>query len=159
MQLIGGILWLGGVLGLCAIDLATLSVGLVVNTSSPVMGLRVVSTNHLLSACLDGQLKVIDAFTAAESFNSNISALDSGNERLGNVISMDVVLSASGKMSAVLGQREGLVKVLDLPEMSFRASLSALAKTADVRCIVNAGADGLFLVGGSDGTLALWKAL
>ena len=158
IQLIGGMLWVGGVHGVSAISLATLQIATEFKFPSPVMGLKAVGPNHLLCASLDGSLRVIDTLTGQETFSSSLASIE-GDATHPNIISMEVIISASGKMHAILGQRAGWAKMIDLPEMTFHGRFTPLAKSADVRTIVNAGAGGLFLIGGSDGTLTLWKSL
>jgi len=155
IQLLGTTLWVGGVHGLTAISLAPLQVASEIRLQSPVMGLKAVGPSHLLCACLDGCLKVIDASTGLETFSKNLAQIEPSCQHP-NIISLEVVVSEGGKMHAILGQRAGWAKFIELPEMKFSASFAVLGPGADLRTIVNAGG-GLFLVGGSTGSLGLWK--
>jgi WD40 repeat protein len=77
MKIFGGRLWLGGVLGVCAIDMQSLQVALSIGCESPVMAVLEYSpTESVIVATLNGTIRVIQQGTGLVSQTIQMSDLE-----------------------------------------------------------------------------------
>ena len=180
LKIIGGKMWLGGVLGVCAIDLQSLQVSLSIGCESPVMSIVEYSpTDSVIVATLSGSIKFIHQQTglvtqsmemqdiekhAGPSFvgkgkgkghgNYSWSAKGSAN----GIVSLEgMMLGNSGRPVIVIGDQSGTCKVVELPSLDLRGLWFAHAKGSDIRNIVHTGENHIFITTASDGCFAVWQ--
>lgn len=77
LKIFSGKMWLGGVLGICAIDLQTLQVVLSIGSDSPVMALLEYSpTESVIIATLNGSIRVIQQQTGLVSHTVQMADIE-----------------------------------------------------------------------------------
>ena len=153
----GSLLWMGCVNGIVAIGLlpgGQLGIVSTIPTPSAVMGLKTYLSS-LVVVCMNGDVFIIDGSTGNFIIRKNLADISGQKE---SVYCLEIVKSASGIDYAVLGQREGNLAILQLPDLQPKALCKISNDNPfDVRALLSAGVEGMFLIGGSDGSLALWK--
>ena len=180
LKIFGGKMWLGGVLGVCAIDLQTLQVSLSIGCESPVMAIVEYSpTDSVIVATLSGSIKFIQQQTGLvtqtielqeiESHSgmhtqgkgkgkghSNYSWSAKGNAN--GIVSLEgMMLGNSGKPVIVIGDQSGTCKVVELPSFELRGLWFAHSKGSDIRNILNTNENSIFITTASDGCMAVWQ--
>jgi WD40 repeat protein len=180
LRVFGGKMWLGGVRGVCAIDLQSLQVVHSIGCDSPVMSIVEYSpTASVIVATLSGSIMFIleqtglvtqtvtlrDIESHASSFpagkgkgkgHSNYSWSAKGPSN--GIVSLEgMMLGNSGKPVIVVGDQSGTCKVIELPSLELRGFWFAHSKGSDIRNILNTNENNIFITTASDGCLAIWQ--
>jgi WD40 repeat protein len=146
-NLLGSNFWAAGVLGVSVVGMNGIIGSLPLK--SPVMGLSIVSNTHAVVACLDGSLHVYDS-NGLLTFETTLNSICNDSK---TVTCSEI--TGNGKYLC-LGQKNGIVKIIELPSFKCLASVEAFERH-DVRCIKDVGINNLFLIGASNGSFSLWK--
>lgn len=179
MKIISNRMWLGGVLGVCAIDLQSLQVVLSVGCESPVMSLvEFAPLDAIIVGTLNGSIKTLNQqnglVTHAVSMSdmethqapqkgrgkghSNYSWSAKGGNNASGIVTMEgMMLGNSGKPVIVVGDQSGTLKVLELPNLDMRGQWFAHARGSDIRNIFNTNENNIFITTASDGCIAIWQ--
>jgi WD40 repeat protein len=180
LKIFGGKMWLGGVLGVCAIDLQTLQVSQSIGCESPVMAIVEYSpSDSVIVATLSGSIKIIQQQTGLITQSIDMSEIEShsGGHPTGKgrgkghsnyswsakgsttgIISLEgMMLGNSGKPVIVLGDQSGTCKVIELPNLELRGQWFAHSKGSDIRNIFNTNENNIFITTASDGCIAVWQ--
>jgi WD40 repeat protein len=177
VKVFGGRMWLGGVLGLCAIDLQSLQVCLTIGCDSPVMSLvEFPPTDSVIIGTLSGSIKVVQQQSGLLTQSIDLGQTDSGNhhatgrgkghsnyswtnksQSMGIVTLEGMMLGNSGKPVIVVGDQSGSCKVLELPSLQNIGQWFAHSKGSDIRNILNTNENNIFITTASDGCLAIWQ--
>lgn len=179
LKIFGGRMWLGGVSGICAIDMQSLQVCLSVGLESPVMSIVEYSpTQSVIVATLSASIKIIQQSSGLvtqsvdlaeiEAHSSNLHAKGRGKGH-GNyswsakgsttsIVSLEgMMLGNTGTPVVVVGDQTGTCKVLELPSLALRGQWFAHSKGSDIRNILNTNENHIFITTASDGCLSVWQ--
>ena len=181
LKIFGGRMWLGGVLGICAIDMQSLQVTLSIGCESPVMAIVEFSpTESVIVATLSGSIKIIQQQTGVVTQSLELSEIEAhvqgpphhtGKGRgkghnyswsskpppTGIVTLEGMMLGNTGKPVIVVGDQTGTCKVLELPSLELRGQWFAHSRGSDIRNILNTNENNIFMTTASDGCLAIWQ--
>ena len=184
MKILGNRIWLGGISGVCAIDLQSLQVVLSVGCESPVMALvEFAPIESVIVATLSGSVKTLNQTTGLVSHSvsmaeieahsglhqpqsgkgrgkghSNFSWSKGGKSTTSGIVTMDgMMLGNSGKPVIVIGDQSGTCKVLELPSLNIRGQWFAHSRGSDIRNIFNTNENNIFITTASDGCIAIWQ--
>lgn len=186
MKVFGGKIWLGGVVGVCAIDMQSLQVVLNVPCESPVMSLlEFLPTESVIVATLGGSIKIIHNQTGTLTMSVQLSEIDayygigkgkgkgkgkgyqssnyswnakSSQPKPPGIITFEgMMLGNSGKPVIVIGDQSGTCRVLELPSLELRGQWFAHARGSDIRNILNTNENNIFITTASDGCIAVWQ--
>lgn len=181
VKVFGGKMWLGGVLGLCAIDLQSLQVALSVGCESPVMSIVEFSpTDSVIVGTLSGSIKIINRQSGLLTKSLEMSEIEShagGQPHAGKgrgkghsnyswtpksqasgIVTLEgMMLGNSGKPVIVVGDQTGTCKVLELPTLELRGQWFAHSRGSDIRNILNTNENNIFITTASDGCLSIWQ--
>jgi WD40 repeat protein len=180
LKIFGGKMWLGGVLGVCAIDLQTLQVSHSIGCDSPVMSIVEYSpTESVIIATLSGSIKIIQHQTGLITQSIEMSEIEahsigsqhgkgrgkghshmswSSKGNAAGIVSLEgMMLGNTGKPVVLIGDQSGTCKVVELPSFDLRGFWFAHSKGSDIRNILNTGENNIFITTASDGCLAIWQ--
>lgn len=181
VKVFGGKMWLGGVLGLCAIDLQSLQVALSVGCESPVMSIVEFSpTDSVIVGTLYGSIKIINQQSGLLTQSLEMSEIEAhagGQPHAGKgrgkghsnyswtpksqasgIVTLEgMMLGNSGKPVIVVGDQTGTCKVLELPTLELRGQWFAHSKGSDIRNILDTNENNIFITTASDGCLSVWQ--
>ena len=181
VKVFGGRMWLGGVSGVCAIDLQSLQVSLSVGLDSPVMSIVEYSpTQSVIVATLSASIKIIQQQTGLVTQSVDLTEIEAhshappyhskgrgkGHSNFSwsakgsntSIVSLEgMMLGNSGKPVVVVGDQSGTCKVLELPSLEMRGQWFAHSKGSDIRNILSTNENHIFITTASDGCLAVWQ--
>lgn len=180
LKIFGGRMWLGGVLGVCAVDLQTLQVVLSVGCESPVMAIVEYSpTDSVLVATLSGSIKFIQQQTGLVTQSLEIQEIEAHAGIIGRgkgkgkghhnytwtpkantngIVSFEgMMMGNSGKPVILIGDQSGACKVVEMPSLELRGYWYAHSRGSDIRNILNTNENNIFITTASDGCLAVWQ--
>lgn len=180
VKVFGTKMWLGGVLGVCAIDLQTLQVCLSTGCDSPVMALVEYSPmDCVIVATLSGSIKLVQQQSGLVTQSIELSEIEAhtgpiqGGKGRGKghsnyswsakgpaagIVALEgMMLGNSGKPVIVIGDQSGTCKVLELPNLQMCGQWFAHARGSDIRNILNTNENNIFMTTASDGCLSLWQ--
>ena len=180
MKILGGRMWLGGILGVCAIDLQTLQVVLSVGCESPVMALvEFAPIESVIVATLSGSIKTLNQQSGLVTHSVTMADMEAhhqppqkgkgkgqnyswsakgGKPTTSGIVTMDgMMLGNSGKPVVVIGDQSGTCKVLELPNLDIRGYWFAHSRGSDIRNIFNTNENNIFITTASDGCLSIWQ--
>ena len=180
VKVFGGKMWLGGVLGVCAIDLQTLQVCLSTGSDSPVMAIVEYSPmDSVIVATLGGSIKLVNQQSGLVTQSVEISEIEAhalppqggkgrgkghGNytwsakgSGAGIVALEGMMLGNSGKPVVLIGDQSGTCKVIELPSLELRGQWFAHSKGSDIRNILNTNENSIFITTASDGCISVWQ--
>jgi len=146
LHILGDNLWVGGSSGVAICNLGSLQVTNILPPTKQV-GDYLEFQGHLIVAYTDGSIRI---FGADGSVKTDMKPLAGGP-----------VLSLAGLDSGprvLCGHAHGQISSILLPSFEFRTQFQAL-ENAKVEALCCAGHDGIFLVGGSNGSLQLWQRI
>lgn len=185
MKVFAGRIWIGGVTGVCAIDMLTLQVVLSIGCDAPVMSLVEFSpTESVIVATLKGSIKIINYRTGMLTQSVEMSDIEahygigqqsrgkgrgkghhvnyswnakSASSSAGIITFEGMMMGNSGKPVIVVGDQTGTCRVLELPTLELKGQWFAHAKGSDIRNILNTNENNIFITTASDGCMAVWQ--
>lgn len=181
MKIIAGKIWLGGILGVCAIDMQTMQVVLSLGCESPVMALvEFAPLESVIIATLNGSIKTVNQQTGLLTHSVSLADMEAHQPSVGKgrgkghsnyswsakggkpassgIVTMEgMMLGNSGRPAIVIGDQTGTCKVLELPSLDIRGHWFAHSRGSDIRNIFNTNENNIFITTASDGCIAVWQ--
>jgi len=144
MSVLNEHLWVGGTSGVSLVELASLKVTLQLAPKKFVAGLLQFQ-GHMIVAYADGSVRIFDAAGGEKLAQPPLKA--------GPVLS---VVGLERGPRVLCGHAKGQVSSITLPMFQFKTCWQALER-CKVQSLCCAGHDGIFIVGGENGSLQLWQ--
>jgi len=144
MTVLNDCLWVGGSSGVSILVLATLKVARQLPPKKFVAGM-VEFQGHMIVAYQEGNISI---FNAGGDLTHEQKVLPAGP--------VACVAGLESGPRLLVGHFKGQISSIVLPMFQLKHSWQSLARSK-VRCISCAGHDGIFVVGGEDGSLQLWQ--